>query len=102
MFPLPSLGVGQTPHPWTPNPSLNANGSRRERNAAPMAAHRLINVKCCVKKYIALSVIVVLTESSAARRINSNLRFNYWRLAKQKRDIIAHTHTNTDAGGRAL
>lgn len=35
------------------NPSFNANDSHLESNASLIAAHYLINVKCCVKKYIA-------------------------------------------------
>lgn len=35
------------------NPSFNANDSHLESNASLIAAHCLINVKCCVKKYIA-------------------------------------------------
>lgn len=35
------------------NPSFNANDSHLEANASLIAAHCLINVKCCVKKYIA-------------------------------------------------
>lgn len=35
------------------NPSFNANDCHLESNAFLIAAHCLINVKCCVKKYIA-------------------------------------------------
>lgn len=35
------------------NPSFNANDSHQQSNASFIAAHCLINVKCCVKKYIA-------------------------------------------------
>lgn len=35
------------------NPSFNANDCHLESNASLIAAHCLINVKCCVKKYIA-------------------------------------------------
>lgn len=41
-----SLGCGK-------KPSFNANDCHLESNASLITAHCLINVKCCVKKYIA-------------------------------------------------
>lgn len=35
------------------NPSFNANDCHPASSASLIAAHCLINVKCCVKKYIA-------------------------------------------------
>lgn len=42
------------PLPWMwKKPSFNANDCHLESNASLITAHCLINVKCCVKKYIA-------------------------------------------------
>lgn len=52
---IQSLPLGQAaPLPLdAANPSFNANDSNLDSNAILIVAHCLINVKCCVKKYIA-------------------------------------------------